>query len=99
MEIIEQSCCAEETMDYPVTISSDNPICCQDGFIFNKVEDEFIFNKSEVSLYSSTENLFQPITLISPTVDFSLQESLFCDSSPPFLINLEINITNSVLLI
>jgi len=98
MDIVKSSCCDEET-EYNQTISSFNPVCCQDEFVFNKVEDDFIINKSDVAFFSSIEKLFHPITLISRTIDFSLQESLYCDSSPPFLINPEINITNSVLLI
>lgn len=93
------SCCAEETMEFPVTISSNNPICCQDEFVYNKVEDEFIYSKSEINFFLSSENLFQPITLLPPSVDLSSEESFCCDSSPPFLINPEIHITNSVLLI
>lgn len=99
MEKIKPSCCAEENTEYPITISFDNPVCCQDEFVLNKVEDEFIINKADVNSVSSTENFLQQITLIPPSIDFSLQESLYCDSSPPFLINPEIHITNSVLLI
>ncbi len=99
MERNESSCCAEETMEFSITISSDNPICCQDEFVYNKVEDEYVTTKSDVNFFSSSENLFQAITIISPSIYFSLQESIYCDSSPPFLIDPEINITNSVLLI
>lgn len=99
MEKVESSCCAEETMDYRVTISSANSICCQQEFVLNKVEDEFILDKSDINFLSSIEKLIQPITLVFPAADFSLQESFYCDSSPPFLIDPELNITNSVLLI
>jgi hypothetical protein len=99
VEKVVTSCCAEELFNYPVSISSDKPVCCQSKFVFNKVEDEFIYNKSDVTFFSSIEKLIQPITLVSPLLDFSLQESLYCDSSPPFLISPDLNITNSVLLI
>ncbi|HLG31731.1 MAG TPA: hypothetical protein VI362_01730 [Ignavibacteriaceae bacterium] len=99
MEKIKPSCCAEETMEFSVTISSENPVCCQVEFVYNKVEDEFIYNKSDATYFSSSINLFQPIILISPSFDFSIQESFFCDSSPPFLINPELYISNSILLI
>ena len=99
MEKINPSCCNNESIDLSVTISSVNPTCCQDEFIYHKVEDEFVTNKSDISFFSSSEILFQPVDLISHTFDFSLEESFYCDSSPPFLINSDLHITNSVLLI
>jgi hypothetical protein len=99
MEKIKPSCCAEETMEFPITISSDNSICCQDKLVYNKVEDEFVTNKQDVNFVSFFKNLFQSTILISPSFDFSIQESFLCDSSPPFLINPELYISNSVLLI
>ena len=99
IEKIETSCCSNQTPEYPVTISSDQPVCCQDAFVYNKVEDQFIFNKSDVSYLSASENFVQPITLIPPSIDYILVESFYCDSSPPFLINPDLNITNSTFLI
>jgi len=99
MQKVETSCCNEEIIDYSITISSENPICCQDEFVYNKIEDEFIYGKSEITLFLSSENLFQPITLIPPSINFSSEVSFYCDTSPPFLINSEIHLTNSVLLI
>jgi hypothetical protein len=93
------SCCNDDAQEYSVTISADTPLCCQDQFVINKVEDHFIFNKPDIIFFSSIEKLFHSITIISPSKDYSLQESFYCDSSPPFLINPEINITNSILLI
>ena len=99
MEKINPSCCVVETVESPITISSENPVCCQEEFVYNKVEDEFIYNKLDETYFASSISLFQPIILISPSFDFSIQKSFFCDSSPPFLINPELYISNSVLLI
>lgn len=99
IEKIESSCCSNETPEYPVTISSDQPVCCQDAFVYNKVEDQFIFNKSDIDSFSSSEKLIQTVSLILPFVDFNSEESFYCDSSPPFLINPDLNITNSTFLI
>ena len=96
---VESHCCAKENSQYSVTASYDNYDCCESEFIYNKVEDEFLFNKSEINFYSSTENIFLPASIIPPTVDHSFNESFYCDSSPPFLINPAIHITNSILLI
>lgn len=98
-EKIMSSCCSNETSEFPVKISSPNPVCCSDEFAYNKVEDEFIYSKSESNCFSSSEFLFLPITLLPLSVDFSVEESFYNDSSPPFLINPEIHITNSSLLI
>ena len=99
MEKIRPSCCDKETMEYSVTISSENSVCCQEEFVYNKVEDEFIYCKSDETYFSSSISLFQPIILISSSFNFSIQKSFFCDSSPPFLINPELCISNSILLI
>jgi hypothetical protein len=99
MEKQEYSCCSNDEENNSVLIKSQKSSCCQNEFVYNKVEDEFVNTKTDVNFYSSSEILFQPIVLISNTFDFSLEESFYCDSSPPFLINPEIFITNSILLI
>jgi len=99
MQKVKTSCCGEEKYEGTITISSENPICCQDEFVYNKVEDEFLFSKSDVNHFSTSENLVQTITLLPPSVDFSTEDSFYCDSSPPFLIDPEIHITNLSLLI
>ena len=97
-EEVVTSCCVEESFDYPVSISSDNPVCCQSEFVYNKVEDQFVNNKSDINFYSLF-NLVQPVALISSQSEFYPVESFYTDSSPPFLIDSEIHITNSALLI
>ena len=99
LERIETSCCAEETMANPSTISSENPVCCHDEFVYNKVEDEFVANKSEVNFFSLSEKSIPIVSVIPPSVNFILEKSFYCDSSPPFLINPELHIFNSVFLI
>jgi hypothetical protein len=99
MKKSEMSCCTEEMDINEVKLISENPICCQIQFVYNKVEDEFVSNKTEINFYSSDEILIQPIVLIPHAIEFALEESFNCDSSPPFLINPELHITNSVLLI
>jgi hypothetical protein len=99
LEVVEPSCCSEDIMEYPVTISSENSICCQDEFVYNKVEDQFLFSKSDVYFFSTSVKLVQTTALLPPSVDFSTENSFHCDSSPPFLINPKIHITNLSLLI
>ena len=93
------SCCSEEVAENFVKLTSEKSTCCQDKFVYNKVQDEFLFNKSEINYFTSTQILFHSVSLITPSVDFLLENSFYCDSSPPFLINPELNISNSVLLI
>ena len=97
-EKIPSSCCEEESSNYEVTITSENPVCCQSEFVYNKVDDEFVNNKSEVN-FSSSVILYLTIELIPSAFDFSLEGSFYSDSSPPFPINTEIHIVNSVFLI
>jgi hypothetical protein len=93
------SCCSKEVSENTIKFSSDRPICCQEEFVYNKIEDEFVNNKTDVNYFSSIEILFQSTVLIPHTFDFSLEGSFYCDSSPPFLINPELYISNSILLI
>lgn len=99
MQKLESSCCSENVSDNSIIIKSEKSTCCQDEFVFNKVEDEFVNNKSNVNIFSSSEILFQQIVLIPFKIDFSFNESFYWDTSPPFLIDSDLYITNSVLLI
>lgn len=94
---IKSDCC-KETSELPFMTSFENSGCCQTEFVYNKIEDEFLCNKTEVS-FSSSEYVLQPIAVVPSIVDFSNSEFFYCDSSPPFLINPELYISNSILLI
>ena len=96
---VESHCCTKANAEYPVTVSFHNYNCCESEFVFNKVEDEFLYNKTDVNFFSTLEHVIQPVSVIPQKVDYSFNESFFCDSSPPFLINPELHITNSLLLI
>jgi hypothetical protein len=99
MQKFESSCCSENVSDNSVIIKSEKSACCQEEFVYNKVKDEFVNNKTDANFFSSSEILFQLILLIPHTFDFSLEGSFYNGSSPPFLINPDLHITNSVLLI
>ncbi len=96
---VSSGCCTGETSESPHIVSFENPGCCEVEFVFNKVKDDFVSNYSNVNFFSASENLFQPVTLIPLANDFSPDELFYCDSSPPFLINPDLQITNSVFLI
>lgn len=93
------SCCAIDDNQNLISISLDKSSCCQSEFVYNKVEDNFLSNKTEANNYFSFDNLFQQISLLQPTIDFQSRNSFYCDSSPPFLINSDIYIINLALLI
>ena len=93
------SCCSEEIANNIIKITTEKPICCQEEFVYNKVDDEFVNIKTDVNYFTSSEILLQPIVLIPHPLEFSLEVSFYCDASPPFLINSELYISNSVLLI
>lgn len=96
---VKSSCCEDEQNNYGETISSPNFNCCQKEFIYNKIDDEFLINKSDINLYLLLENVIHQVVLTPATQQVELTHTFYCDSSPPFLINPELNITNSVLLI
>lgn len=99
MANIKSSCCEDEQNNYSETISSLNSNCCQNEFVFNKIDDEFVINNLDISLYSLLENVIQQVVLTPTAQQVELAHSFYNDSSPPFLINPEIHITNSALLI
>lgn len=93
------SCCAEETMEYSVRISSENPVCCQDELVYNKVEDEFLNTKTEAKVFITVEHSI--ITSVS-LADFShnlLTQKYLTSSSPPTFLTNDIYLNNSVFLI
>jgi hypothetical protein len=96
---VKSKCCMEETSENTLRISSTTPNCCQISFVYNKVDDQFVTNKSENNFYSSFQSLIIPVSLIPDQFGVSDSEYFKTDSSPPFLIDPEIHITNSVLLI
>lgn len=99
MEKSETKCCNEKAFDNSPVIKSEKSTCCQDEFVYNKVEDDFVSSKSGVNNFSFSENLTQLAPTTFCPIDFLVEESFYCDSSPPFLINSDLHITNSVLLI
>ncbi len=96
---VKSRCCSVEVSESSVTISFNKPDCCQTEFIYNKVSDDFIYNKSGMNFYSTYDELIQPVTLFLPAINSSFVSSFYSDSSPPFLINPELHITNSIFLI
>lgn len=95
----QESCCSMENNNYPVSISSSNSICCQEHFVYNKVEDDFLFNKSEIFSDYSVKIILNSTILKLNKVDLFNSANFYNDSSPPFLINTDLNILISTLLI
>jgi hypothetical protein len=99
IEKIEPSCCSEKTMEYFITISSPNPACCQDEFIYNKIEDEFLSNKIEAKIFVNSEHsIITNVSLADFTQSQFIQKYLISSSPPKFLTN-DIYLNNSVFLI
>ena len=96
---VRSMCCMEETSENTLRISRTTPNCCQVSFVYNKVESEFVNNKTELNFYSSSHIILSLVALIPSQLELISAESFYTDSSPPFLIDPEIHITNSSLLI
>lgn len=93
------SCCSKKINDHSISISPFNTSCCTNKIIYNKIEDDFLNNKSEVKLYSSLDKSFQQISLIPHIIESPSKKTFYCDLSPPFIIISEKYITNLALLI
>jgi hypothetical protein len=55
------SCCSKEIANNIIKITTENPICCQEEFVYNKVDDEFVNNKTDVNFFTSSEILFSQL--------------------------------------
>lgn len=95
----DEMCCFSDNSDLGSTSFVTDQSCCQTEFILNKVDDEFLLNKTELSNHHFSiidlPIIVEEINSLQPTN----QNKFYCDSSPPFLIDPELHITNSVLLI
>lgn len=95
----EISCCNSiHSNERSMAFVSDQS-CCQTEVVLNKVNDEFLLNKNEVS-YHKLSLIDIPIFVGEVnSLGKSNQIKFYCDSSPPFLIDPKLHITNSILLI
>ena len=95
----DPDCCSNDHSNSKGKISIEKSECCQTEFIYNKLQDEFAFNETDKINFKFSllfqdlltdliqdNNIFQKINLIS-------------DTSPPFLINSSLYLSNSVFLI
>lgn len=97
-EPVNSSCCSSETSEQGSSISFDQSSCCQTEFVYKKVEDQFLTNKNSIEL-SASGNIFNSVTITSMLTELSNNSSFYNGSSPPFLIDPDLHITNSILLI
>ena len=47
-EPVSSNCCSEETSDSGPSISFDKSSCCQTEFVYKKVEDQYLLNKTNL---------------------------------------------------
>lgn len=99
MSNVKSFCCEDEQNNYRETISTPSSNCCQNEFVFNKVDDEFLLNKTELNIITILENVLHIADSFQIVEPLYTQQTLYSDSSPPFLINPDIHISNSALLI
>jgi hypothetical protein len=95
----DPDCCSDHNPNSKNNISIEKTECCQTEFVYNKLKDEFVFDKTDKINYSFSivsitllSNLFEPNNVYSKNIIIS-------DSSPPFLIDSSLYLSNSVFLI
>lgn len=88
------SCCSSSNNENSLQIKSDLSDCCQLNFVFNKIEDDFIFYKDHITKITSEQNL---IYLIIPQTEnyFTKIVNNLSSKSPPLLNKTDLNILNS----
>ncbi len=95
----EDSCCMNENTDDSSTKFVSDQSCCQTEFVLNKVNDEYVLNKTEVIHLHYTIVLHPIFVEKINSQEFVNKNKFYYDTSPPFLIDPDLHITNSVLLI
>lgn len=92
-------CCNTNNTDDGTAKFVSDQSCCQTEFVLNKVYDEFLLNKTDVD-YNQFSLVLHPLFVEAfKTQQIIYQSKFYYDTSPPFLIDPELHITNSVLLI
>ena len=99
INVNDSDCCSDGHSDSAAKVSLNKSECCQTEFVYHKLQDEFVFDKTDKINYSFSivtitlpSNLFEPNNVYSKNIIIS-------DSSPPFLIDSSLYLANSVLLI
>lgn len=98
-EKVISSCCELEQNNYSKKINSFKSNCCKEDLLYNKIDDEFLLNKTEFNFFTTLENVLHIADSFQTVEQLYTPQNLYSDSSPPFLINPDIHITNSAILI
>ncbi|MEJ2103371.1 MAG: hypothetical protein P8X47_02205 [Ignavibacteriaceae bacterium] len=98
-KLVSSGCCAHETSEQKPSISFNKYNCCEIDFIYKKVEDQYLVHKTSLDYFSSQQIISHSTDFIPSIEEYFQNESFYTDSSPPFLINSDLHITNSILLI
>ncbi|MDT3697503.1 MAG: hypothetical protein ROY99_14060 [Ignavibacterium sp.] len=95
---VSSSCCSNQTAEQEPSITFDQSSCCQTKFVYKKVEDQYLTNKTSLDP-SANENILHSVEILHLPVELSNSLCFHNNSSPPFLIHHDLYITNSILLI
>ena len=63
MEIVETSCCGEESLDFFAQISASESTCCFDSFTYKKIEDDFSQSSNLKTISNSVITVLKPLVL------------------------------------
>jgi len=81
-KVVKHSCCDEES-DYPVKLTSQNLPCCETEFVYNKVNDDFLFFNSETANVQLFAISFAEVTNWHDVLFDLNSNSFYTDTSPP----------------
>ncbi len=96
----ETDCCSmEENLYDKISITSEKNNCCSNEFSFNKIDDEFIFNKYELNNKNSFQELSIPNSLVRNLYSASQSNIKSTCLSPPNKFTQDIVISTLCLLI
>lgn len=99
-ELASYSCCSTETDNSArIAFVSQDGNCCSDEFILNKIDDQFLINKNELSNRTSNFEILINISVDKILTEHKITKYFFRDLSPPTINIQDIYLSNHSLLI
>lgn len=99
-EMTTYSCCSAETGNtFRITLGAQDGNCCSEEFIFNKIDDEFLINKTELTNRISISEIIINLSLDKTLNEYTSTKFLFKDLSPPTINKPDIYLSNHSFLI
>lgn len=99
-DLTTDACCSAEMANhFTIVLVTQDYNCCSDEFIFNKIDAEFLINKTELLSRTLNSEIIINIPLDKTLTEFTSARFFIRDLSPPSVYKPEIYLSTHSLLI